>query len=117
MQEALLKGNPSIKRVVFVSSFAAAGAAESRDHPGKEDDKPHPIERYGLSKLKAEIISKKYMKTIPIAIVRPPFVFGEGDVPTLDLFRLAKLGLKLYQNTPDKWLSLIHADELCNALL
>ncbi|MHA1385766.1 MAG: NAD-dependent epimerase/dehydratase family protein [Candidatus Helarchaeota archaeon] len=117
LYEALLKTNPNVKRVIYVSSFAAAGAAKSRDHPATEKDKPHPVTRYGLSKLKAEIVSKKYMKKIPIVIVRPPFVFGEGDVPSLDLFKLAKTGLKLYQNTPDKYLSIIHADELCDALI
>jgi dihydroflavonol-4-reductase len=117
LYEALLDTNPSVKRVIVVSSLAAAGAAKSKNRPAEEADKPHPVTRYGLSKLKVEILSKKYMKKLPIVIVRPPFVFGEGDVPSLDLFKLAKMGLKLYQNTPDKYISIIHADELCDALL
>ena len=103
LYESLLKINPNVKRVVLVSSFAAAGAAKSKDKPAKETDDPAPVTRYGLSKLKVEVLSRKYFSRLPIVIVRPPFVFGGGDVPSLDLFRSVKMGIKLYQNTPEKY--------------
>ncbi len=117
LYEAILKRNPDMKRVVLVSSFAAAGAARSKERPARESDPPKPVTRYGLSKLKAEMLSKKYSSRLPIVIVRPPMVFGEGDLPSLDLFRSVKSNVKLYQNTPEKYVSTIDASELSEALI
>ena len=49
------------------------------------------------------------------AIVRPPAVYGPGDKETLELFRMAKLGLMLMP--PNGRLSLIHVDDLARLLL
>ena len=47
---------------------------------------------------------------LPFAIVRPPAVYGPGDRETLELFKMAKLGVVLLP--PQGALSLIHADDL-----
>jgi nucleoside-diphosphate-sugar epimerase len=49
------------------------------------------------------------------AIVRPPAVYGPGDKETLELFRMAKLGLMLMP--PKGRISVIHADDLARLLL
>ena len=48
-------------------------------------------------------------------IVRPPAVYGPGDRETLELFRMAKLGLMLMP--PKGRVSVIHADDLARLLL
>ena len=49
------------------------------------------------------------------AIVRPPAVYGAGDKETLELFRMAKLGIMLMP--PKGRVSIIHADDLSRLLL
>jgi nucleoside-diphosphate-sugar epimerase len=49
------------------------------------------------------------------AIVRPPAVYGPGDKETLELFRMAKLGVMLMPLRGH--LSLIHVDDLARLLL
>ena len=49
------------------------------------------------------------------AIVRPPAVYGPGDKETLELFRMAKLGVMLMP--PKGRVSVIHADDLARLLL
>ena len=68
---------------------------------------------YGASKARSE----KLVATsgLSFAIVRPPAVYGPGDRETLELFRMAKLGVVLLP--PKGRLSLIHADDLARLLL
>ena len=49
------------------------------------------------------------------AIVRPPAVYGPGDRETLELFRMAKLGLMLMP--PKGRFSVIHVEDLARLLL
>ena len=65
-----------VRRFVHVSSLAAR---EPR------------LSLYGTSKARAEELVEG--SGLDWAIVRPPAVYGPGDKETLDLFRMAKLGL------------------------
>ncbi len=91
--EAVLEENPGIKKFVFISSQAVAGANKDLK-PLKEEDPPNPISHYGKSKLKAENLVKKISKKIPTVILRPSLVYGPRDKETLIYFRLFKFGLK-----------------------
>ena len=86
------------RRFVFVSSLAAR-------EPG--------LSMYGGSKARAEELVRE--SGLDWSIVRPPAVYGPGDRETLELFKMAKLGLMLMP--PDGRLSLIHADDLARLLL
>jgi nucleoside-diphosphate-sugar epimerase len=68
---------------------------------------------YGASKARSEELVAA--SGLPFAIVRPPAVYGPGDRETLDLFRMAKLGVVLLP--PTGRLSLIHVDDLVRLLL
>jgi uncharacterized protein YbjT (DUF2867 family) len=87
-----------VSRFVHVSSLAAR-------EPG--------LSRYGGSKARSEALVRD--SGLDFAIVRPPAVYGPGDMETLELFRMAKRGLILLP--PEGRLSLIHADDLANLLL
>ena len=86
------------RRFVFVSSLAAREPA---------------LSMYGGSKARAEEIVRE--SGLDWSIVRPPAVYGPGDRETLELFKMAKLGLMLMP--PEGRLSLIHADDLARLLL
>ena len=68
---------------------------------------------YGASKARAEDLVRS--SGLDWSIVRPPAVYGPGDKETLELFRMAKLGLMLMP--PKGRLSLIHVNDLGRLLL
>ena len=86
------------RRFVHVSSLAA---------------REPKVSLYGSSKAKAEELVEG--SGLDWAIVRPPAVYGPGDKETLELFRMAKLGLVMLP--PKGQLSLIHVSDLVRLLL
>nr|MDO8088722.1 SDR family NAD(P)-dependent oxidoreductase [Candidatus Sigynarchaeum springense] len=115
--EALLEVNPRIQRLVMFSSMAAAGPSQP-GRPVKEDDEPHPLEGdlYGTSKWKMEQAIKPYMDKLPIVIVRPTFVAGGGDVPSFDLFKSVKAGIKAIVTRAEKLYSFVDVRDLCEGI-
>lgn len=87
-----------IRRFVHVSSLAAREAG---------------LSRYGDSKARSEALVRD--SGLEFSIVRPPAVYGPGDMETLELFRMASRGLVLLP--PEGRLSLIHADDLAALLI
>ena len=87
-----------VRRFVHVSSLAA---------------REPKLSLYGGSKCRAEQLV--HSSGLDWAIVRPPAVYGSGDRETLELFRMAKLGLMLMP--PRGRVSVIHADDLARLLL
>jgi nucleoside-diphosphate-sugar epimerase len=87
-----------IRRFVQVSSLAAR--------------EPN-LSLYGASKAKAEGLV--HGSGLDWAIVRPPAVYGPGDRETLELFRMARLGVMLMP--PKGRVSVIHVDDLARLLL
>ncbi|MEX2682782.1 MAG: NAD-dependent epimerase/dehydratase family protein [Candidatus Sigynarchaeota archaeon] len=115
--EALLDVNPRLQRLVMFSSMAAAGPSPP-GRPVQEDDEPRPLEGdlYGTSKWKMERAIKPYMDKLPITIVRPAMVFGGGDVPSFDLFKSVKAGIKLIVTREEKLYSFIDVRDLCEGV-
>lgn len=87
-----------IERFVHVSSLAAR-------IPSLSD--------YGWSKAGAE--QAVAASALDWVMVRPPWVYGPGDMDTLDMFRMAASGFVLIP--PDGAVSLIHAADLSRLLL
>src|SRR4051794_14441885 len=87
-----------VRRFVHVSSLAAGEPK---------------LSLYGASKNRAEELV--HGSGLDWVIVRPPAVYGPGDKETLELFRMAKLGLMLMP--PHGHVSLIHVDDLARLLL
>ncbi len=103
--------------LVFVSSLAAAGPS-SLDRPRVESDPPAPVSIYGRSKRAAELIAEEYAGRMPITIVRPPIVFGEGDQAMRNVFRsIFRLGIHLAFGVAYSRYSLIHVSDLVDALV
>ncbi|NVJ10235.1 NAD-dependent epimerase/dehydratase family protein, partial [Myxococcus sp. AM001] len=108
---------PHPPRLVYCSSLAAAGPS-TPGRPRREEDPPAPVSLYGRSKLGGEEAVRALADRVPSVIVRPPIVYGPGDVEFLpSLLPMAKLGLALKSGFGPKRYSLIHVDDLCTALL
>ena len=106
-----------VRRVVLVSSQAAAGPAESAERPVREDDPPRPVEAYGQSKVEAEQATRRYASTLPITIVRPAAVYGPRDTDFLDIFKQATKRIAVYAAPRDQLMSIVHVRDLVNAIL
>lgn len=113
--DAVSEGNPSIKKVVVVSSFTAAGPS-TKEKAVNEDSPLNPITRYGKSKKAQEELVHKYMDKLPITICRPPAVFGERDTEIYLVFRTYLQGLMTMVGFDEKKVSLIHVTDLVNGL-
>ena len=87
-----------VPRFIHVSSLAAREPS---------------LSGYGASKAASEQLLPA--SNLDWAIVRPPAVYGPGDRETLELFRMAALGVALVPTAGRA--SFIHADDLSAALL
>ena len=87
-----------VRRFVHLSSLAA---------------REPKLSLYGGSKARSENLV--FDSGLDWAIVRPPAVYGPGDKETLELFRMARLGLMLMP--PQGRLSVIHVDDLARLVL
>ncbi len=112
---ACIEASNPPKRLVFVSSQAAAGPS-----PGPEGiDEDHvaqPVSAYGESKLAAEryLAGVKGLETV---IVRPSVVYGPRDPETLGFFKVvAKLRLKPVLGGGVTLLSMIDVGDLVGAI-
>jgi dihydroflavonol-4-reductase len=103
--------------MVFVSSLAAAGPAVD-GRPRVESDPPDPVSHYGRSKRSGEHAAESFAQRVPITVVRPPIVIGEGDRLGLPLFRsVMHFGVHLAPGYRPRRFSLIHADDLVRLLI
>jgi nucleoside-diphosphate-sugar epimerase len=92
---------------------ATAGGVHRFVHVSSLAAREPKLSLYGASKARAEDLVRS--SGLDWSIVRPPAVYGPGDKETLELFRMAKLGLILMP--PRGRVSLIHADDLSELLL
>jgi nucleoside-diphosphate-sugar epimerase len=103
--------------LVVLSSIAAVGPA-LKERPLTESDIPHPVSKYGQSKLKGEAAARRFADRVPISILRAPIVFGEADMDGLALFTcIATCRLHMMPTLRSYRYSLIHAADLSNAML
>ena len=92
---------------------ATAGGVHRFVHVSSLAAREPKLSLYGASKARAEELVER--SGLDWAMVRPPAVYGPGDKETLELFRMAKLGLMAVP--PRGRLSLIHVDDLARLLL
>ena len=105
------KGN--VQGTLAMLAAATSGGVRRFVHVSSLSAREPKLSLYGGSKARAEQLV--HSSGLDWAIVRPPAVYGPGDRETLELFRMAKLGLMLMP--PKGRVSVIHADDLAQLLL
>jgi nucleoside-diphosphate-sugar epimerase len=114
--EILAESTPALSRFIHVSSLAAAGPSPE-GRALTEGEKPNPISWYGESKLQSELEVLKFANAFPVTIVRPSAVYGPRDRETLLIFRMVKHGCLFTPGRFTRRFSLIHVDDLTQALI
>jgi len=104
-------------RLVLVSSQAAAGPALTREAPRVESDAPAPVDGYGRSKLAAERVALSLADRTAVTIVRPSCVYGPRDRDFFRLFQQAARGWSVHPGDRDRWIDLVHVDDVVQALV
>ena len=108
---AFQQGN--VDGTLAMLAAATAGGVQRFVHVSSLAAREPKLSLYGASKAKAEALV--HSSGLAWTIVRPPAVYGPGDRETLELFRMAKLGLMVMP--PKGRVSIIHADDLARLLL
>ena len=113
---ALRREHPDTKRFVLVSSLTSYGPSAT-SAPHREANPPRPIEHYGESKLEAERVVQEESADVPWTIVRPPGVYGPGDVDHFTLFQSAMLGWNLFYGNREHYMSCIYVGDCVRGIL
>jgi dihydroflavonol-4-reductase len=112
--ETLARAAGGVTRFVHVSSLAAAGPA-AEDMPLTEESAPHPVSRYGTSKLAGE---EAIRHILPDAvIVRPPVVYGPRDTDVYEMLRALHRGWDVRISREERWFSAIYVSDLVDGLI
>lgn len=108
-----------VARFVHVSSL---GVYEGRDHHGTDETTPpaaDSLDAYTRSKTEAEALALGYhkLRNLPVAIVRPGFIYGERDRTVLPkLLTALRNGRFAYFGSGDQALNCIYVKNLVHAI-
>ena len=100
-------------RLVLVSSLAAIGPSQD-GQPVDEDEPPHPVSTYGVSKLQGEKFARDYVPDT--VIIRPPVVYGPRDTGVFPILKSASRGVVLELSGGERWFSAIYVEDLADGL-
>ncbi len=115
LEACAARSNPPV--VIHVSSLAAGGVSP-RTRLRVESDPPSPVSLYGRSKLASEAAARLFAAQVPLSIVRPPVVLGQGDRATLPLFRsIWRTRIHAVPGLGRPQYSIIHAADLAEMLV
>ncbi|WP_165066196.1 NAD-dependent epimerase/dehydratase family protein [Paludisphaera rhizosphaerae] len=108
-----------VERFVHVSSL---GVYEGRDHYGTDETTPpaaDSLDAYTRSKTEAEALALKYSKEkgLPVAIVRPGFIYGERDRTVLPkLLTNLRRGTFAYFGSGEQALNCVYVKNLVHGI-
>ena len=104
-----------VKTLVFVSSLSAGGPWSTA--PGRNEFMPdEPVSHYGKAKLAAEKVFLKAGLPARVLVLRPPVVFGPGDLALRPFFNAIRRGIIPVLKGHDLPMSLIYAGCLADCL-
>ena len=109
-----------VRRFVFISSIKVSGESTLPGQPFTADDKPAPLDDYGVSKMEAEqglreIAAQTGMELV---IIRPPLVYGPGvKINFATLMRAVQRGWPLPLGAVHNQRSLVALDNLVDFIV
>ena len=104
-----------IKKMVLVSSLAAAGPIHMHQGLIDETVQPKPVTAYGRSKLKGEQALSSL--DIPLAIIRPTAIYGPREKDIFLIVKMIQRGWDLYIGKFNQQLSFVHGRDVAEAIL
>ncbi|MDD4877763.1 MAG: NAD(P)-dependent oxidoreductase [Candidatus Nanoarchaeia archaeon] len=112
--ETIKQNNPNIDMIVHLSSIGVYG--KNCRAPIYEEDAKMPRNAYELSKYNAEKAVEEYKNILPIAMLRPSFVYGIGcqHKDALPIFRMLQ-GKKIPMIKKGPRASHVHAEDVARA--
>ncbi len=113
--KAIAQYNASVKKVIYISSLAAAGPSKE-GVPLIEDCAPHPITTYGRSKLAGEQVALAFSSRIPVVSIRPPGIYGPGDKEIFGFFEAVHKGIRPLFGDLNRRLNIVHVDDLTHGV-
>jgi nucleoside-diphosphate-sugar epimerase len=114
--DAVMAAEPRPRRLVYMSSLAAAGPSLD-GRPVQVGDTPRPLTAYGRSKLAGEVACEAMTRDVELTILRASAVYGPRDRDLFHFFRLAKRGILPIPMGPPRPLQLIHVTDLAEAVV
>jgi dihydroflavonol-4-reductase len=105
----------SLRRLVYVSSIAAAGPS-AKGRPRDENDRCSPSNQYGESKLMGEEAVTGLGDRVPFVIIRPPNVLGPRQEELSSIIGIMKARFKPLLGNGDKQLSICFISDLVRAI-
>lgn len=106
-----------VRRLVYLSSIGAV--ASSSNEIIRHNTPPHPDSDYGKSKLAAEVVLHQRLDSsqVELAIVRPPLVYGPGNVANMRrLILLTASGLPIPLGSVHNRRSLVFSGNLVSLI-
>lgn len=100
---------------VYISSVSAQGPA-SGDEPPDANRRPRPVSHYGRSKLEGEGAVLAHRDRLDVTILRPPVIYGPRDWDMFEVFQLADRGLAPVIGGRERWLSVVHGEDVATAV-
>ena len=115
LMETVARHDLDVRKVVHISSLAAAGPSAG-GQPVTEEDEPRPITAYARSKLAGERAALSFADRFPVIALRPSGVYGPGDREIFSFFQAVYRGLKPIVGDPERKIQLVHVDDLARAV-
>ena len=114
--------NKQIDRIIYFSSIAATGPMIDKKILLNENAPYNPVNAYGVSKYKAEVMARQFCQDhkIPIVILRFPVVYGPAVSENSRVFMFIHMIRKrLYKviGSGENIISLCHIDNLIHGVL
>ena len=108
-----------VRRFVFLSSIKVNGEGRPLGQPYRADDRPAPVDPYGVSKLEAEDGLRQLLRgtATDLVVIRPVLVYGPGvKANFLTMMRWVHSGLPLPLGAVPNKRSLVALDNLVDLL-
>lgn len=113
---ACLEADRGVRRIVYLSSLAAAGPCQA-ERLAVETDPCWPVSHYGRSKREGEEAVLRARNRLSVVILRACAVYGPRDKDFLPVFRSIARGIEIGLWGIEQRLSLVYVKDLVSAIV